>query len=252
MRDASFDYDRYALDYRRHRQADPQIAARIDAALGDARTVVNVGAGAGSYEPSDRQVIAVEPSAGMRAERPRELPPAIDASAEALPLDDGSVDAAMAIMTVHHWRDPDAGLRELRRVARGAVVVLAFDVQALAGFWLLQDYVPEGIAATRWRNPTTAAIAVTLGNAVVETIPVPADCTDGFLDAYWARPEAYLDSSVRAAQSFWPHLPDGVEQRALAALAADLASGAWDERHGHLRGEREYDGALRLIVSRPG
>jgi SAM-dependent methyltransferase len=252
MRDASIDYDDYALDYRRHRRADPRIAARIDAALGDARTVVNVGAGAGSYEPRDRRVIAVEPSAGMRAERPRELAPAIDASAEALPLDDRSADAAMAILTVHHWRDPDAGLRELRRVARGPVVVLTFEAEALESFWLLREYVPEGVADTGWRNPSIEAIAETLGNARVETVPVPADCTDGFLDAYWARPEAYLDASVRAAQSFWPRLQDGVERRALASLAADLASGAWDERHGHLRGEREYDGALRLIVSRPG
>jgi SAM-dependent methyltransferase len=249
VRDASIDYDRHASDYPRHRQADPRIAARVHAALGDARTVLNVGAGSGSYEPEGRYVLAVEPSAGMRAQRPPHLAPAIIASAEALPLDNDSFDAAMAISTLHHWRDPAAGLRELRRVARGPVVVLTVDVDVLAGYWMMSDYLPEALADDRERFPMIDAVADILGDARVEPIPIPADCEDGFLEAHYARPEAYLDPALRAAQSVWPRLPEGVEQRALAALSADLALGAWDARHGHLRAQFAYDGSLRLVVS---
>ncbi|HEV3320328.1 MAG TPA: methyltransferase domain-containing protein [Solirubrobacteraceae bacterium] len=250
MRDASIDYDRHAPEYPRHRQADPRIAASIHAALGDARTVLNVGAGSGSYEPEDRYVLAVEPSAGMRAQRPAHLAPAISASAEALPLDNDSFDAAMAIITLHHWRDPAAGLRELRRVARGPVIVLTFDIDVLAGFWMISDYLPEALADDRERFPTIDAVADILGDARVEPVPIPADCEDGFFEAHYARPEAYLEPTLRAAQSVWPRLPEGVEQRALAALSADLASGAWDARHGHLRAQPTYDGGLRLVVVR--
>lgn len=249
MRDASIDYDHYAPAYPGQRQADQRIAARVHAALGDARTVVNVGAGSGSYEPADRYVLAVEPSAGMRAQRPRYLAPAIIASAEALPLDEDSFEAAMALVTIHHWSDPAAGLRELRRVARGPVVVLTFDIDVLAGFWMLRDYLPETLADDRLRFPTIDAITTILGDGRVEPVPIPADCTDGFLEAHYARPEAYLDPALRAAQSVWPRLPKGVERRTVAALSADLASGAWDARHGHLRTQPEYDGGLRLIVA---
>ena len=224
MRDASIDYDRHAPDYPRHRQTDPRIAARVLAALGDARTVLNVGAGSGSYEPEDRYVLAVEPSAGMRAQRPAHLAPAIIASAEALPLDDDSFDAAMAIITLHHWHDPAVGLRELRRVARGPLVVLTFDIDVLAGFWMISDYLPEALTDDRERFPMIDAVTDILGDARVEPIPIPADCEDGFFEAHYARPEAYLDSALRAAQSVWPRLPEGVEQRALAAFSADLAS----------------------------
>ncbi len=250
MRDASIDYDRHAPSYPSQRRADARIAERVHAALGSARTVLNVGAGSGSYEPEDRWVLAVEPSAGMRAQRPRRLAPAIDARAEALPLDDDSVEAAMAMVTIHHWSEPLAGLRELRRVARGAVVVLTFDIDALADFWMLSDYLPEALADDRGRFPTIAQVTEALGGAHVESIPIPADCTDGFFEAYYARPEAYLDEAVRAAQSVWPRLPPGVEQRAIAALSGDLTSSAWEARHSHLRSLAEYDGALRLIVSR--
>lgn len=247
MRDASIDYDQHAPDYPCHRRADPRIAARVHAALRDASTVLNVGAGSGSYEPEDRYVLAVEPSAGMRAQRPAHLAPAISGSAEALPLDDNSFDAAMAIITLHHWHDPAAGLRELRRVVSGPVVVLTFDIDVLAGFWMIRDYLPEALADDRERFPTIDAVVDTLGEARVEPIPIPAGCEDGFFEAHYARPEAYLDPALRAAQSVWPRLPDGAEQRALAALSADLDSGAWDKRYGHLRAEPAYDGGLRLV-----
>jgi SAM-dependent methyltransferase len=249
VREASIDYDRHAPAYPRHRRADPRIAARVHATLGDARTVLNVGAGSGSYEPTDRYVLAVEPSAGMRAQRPTHLAPAIDASAEALPLDDDSFDAAMALITLHHWHDPAAGLRELRRVTRGPVVVLTFDIDVLADYWMISDYLPEALADDRQRFPTIDALASILGGTHVEPVPIPSDCQDGFFEAHYARPEAYLDPSLRAAQSVWPRLPDGVEQRALAALEADLASGGWDARHGHLRTQPTYEGGLRLIVA---
>lgn len=245
----SIDYDRLGHGYASRRIADARIADRVHVALGDARTVVNVGAGAGSYEPTDRYVLAIEPSATMRSQRPPEQAPAIAAAAEALPLDDDSVDAAMAVLTIHHWNDPFAGLRELRRVARDRVVVLTLDIDVLARYWLLTDYLPEALADDRERFPTVRAIADALGGARTEQVPVPADCTDGFFEAYYARPEAYLDPSVRAAQSAWPRLAPGVEERAIAALAADLDSGAWDARHGHLRAVSSYDAALRLITA---
>jgi SAM-dependent methyltransferase len=246
----SIDYDRLGHGYAQRRRPDPRIAARVHAALGDARTVVNVGAGAGSYEPADRYVLAVEPSATMRAQRPAELAPAIDARAEALPLDDDAVDAAMAMVTVHHWEDQPAGLRELRRVARGPVVVLTFDIEVFAGFWMVTDYVPEVLDDDRERFQPVGEIARTLGGADIEAVPIPFDCTDGFFEAHYGRPEAYLDPGLRAAQSVWPRLPEGVEQRAVDALAADLASGEWDRSHGHLRTQAEYEGGLRLVVSR--
>jgi len=245
------DYDRHAEGYPAQRRADPRIAAAMLAELGSARTVLNVGAGAGSYEPLDRDVLAVEPSAGMRAQRPERLMPAIDARAEALPFDDGSVDAAMAIITIHHWDDPLAGLREMRRVTRGPVLVLTFDVDLLADFWLISDYLPEALQDDRRRFPTIDVVMNALGGASVKAVPIPIDCTDGFLECHYARPEAYLDPAVRAAQSVWPRLAEGVEERVVHALARDLASGAWDERHSHLRTEPAYEGGLRLIVSRP-
>lgn len=241
-------YERYGRDYAVARATDPRLAARIHAALGDARTVVNVGAGSGSYEPVDRHVIAIEPSAAMRAQRPPDLAPAIDAVAEALPLDDRSLDAAMAVITIQHWTDPPAGLRELRRVARGPVVVVTFDPDRFADHWLM-EYLPEALADDGARFPAIDFVAGTLGGACVEPVPVPADCHDGFIEAYYARPEAFLDPAVRRSQSIWPRLPPGVEDRAIAALAADLDSGRWDERHGHLRTTPEYHGALRLVIS---
>ena len=241
------DYAVHGAGYGTQRRADPRIARRIRDALGDARTVLNVGAGAGSYEPVDRQVVAVEPSAAMRAQRPRHAAPVVDAVAEQLPFDDDAFDAAMATVTVHQWRDVDRGLRELRRVARGPVVVLTFDGDALDRFWL-RDYVPEWSAVERKRMPPIDRIVAALGEATVAPVPIPIDCVDGFADAFYARPEAFLDDAVRRAQSAWTFLPAGVEQRFVARLADDLRSGAWDRAHGAWRTKPFFEGALRLVV----
>ena len=251
MRQRQVDYDdALGASYPRHRRADPRIAARVHAELGPARTVLNVGAGTGSYEPADRWVLAVEPSAAMRAQRPCDAAPAIAARAEALPLDDDAVDAAMACVTIHHWSSPAAGLAEMRRVARGPVVVLTFELESLVAWQ--KDYLREGLELERPRFPAIDDVAAALGGRVrVERIPTPADCTDGFFEAFWNRPEALLDPDLRAAQSMWRLLDEGVEERIVQRLAADLASGAWDAAHGHLRDRAELDGALRLIVAEP-
>jgi SAM-dependent methyltransferase len=246
------DYDQHGHAYSIYRRPDPQIASYIHAALGDARIVANVGAGTGSYEPDDRYVLAFEPSQVMRAQRSAELTPAIAAHAESLPLDDDSVDAAMAILTVHHWTDPVAGLRQLRRIARGAVAVLTVDVTMLPRYWLVAEYVPEVIDIDKQCFPAIELITESLGGtSSVESVPIPSDCTDGFVEAYWARPEAFLDDHIRAVQGTWKGLPPGVESRAISMLAADLASGRWDERHGHLRRQTFWDAGLVLVVSRP-
>ena len=245
------DYATHGQGYARQRRTDPRIAAWVHAALGDARSVLNVGAGAGSYEPLDRHVIAIEPSAAMRAQRPPSLAPAIDAAAERLPLDDQSVDAAMALVTVHQWQDLGAGLRELRRVTRGPVVVLTFDGDALDRYWLA-EYAAEMIAVERRRYPPIAAIVGTLGGACeVHPFQIPIDCVDGFSEAFYARPEAFLDPAVRRSQSAWSFVPDAVQARIVERLGADLASGEWDRRHGEWRTRPSFEGSLRGIVSRP-
>ena len=211
---------------------------------------MNVGAGAGSYEPEDRWVLAVEPSATMRAQRPPGAAPAIAATAEHLPLDDDSVDAAMACVTIHHWRPPETGLAEMRRVARGPVVVFTFDLAALPAWQ--REHLREGLALEGPRFPTVDAVAAALGGRIrIERIPTPADCRDGFFEAFWNRPEMLLDPAVRASQSFWTLQPEGMEQRIVERLAADLDSGAWDAEHGHLRDMDAYDGSLRLVISEP-
>jgi len=244
------DYEQHGRTYARRRRPDPRIEARIHAALGSAKTVLNVGAGTGSYEPADRWVLAVEPSATMRAQRAPEAAPAIDARAEALPFDDGSVDAAMACVTIHHWEPPGAGLAELRRVARGPVVVFTFDLDRLPAWQ--QEHLAEGLEIERPRFQSLEAVAAALGGQTrIEHIPTPADCTDGFFEAFWNRPEQLLDPEVRAAQSMWALLSPGVEDRIVSGLTGSLRSGAWDAEHGHLRQLSEYDGALRLVVSEP-
>jgi SAM-dependent methyltransferase len=244
------DYEKQGLTYARQRVPDSRIAARIDAALGDARTVVNVGAGAGGYEPPDRWVLAIEPSATMRAQRPPDAAPAIDARAESLPLYDDSVDAAMASLTVHHWDPPAAGLAELRRVSRGPVVIFTFELTAMPEWqW---EYLREGRELEGRRFPTIDAIATALGGQVrVERIATPADCTDGFIEAFWNRPEALLDPAVRSAQSSWSLLTPNAVERIVGRLANDLESGVWDAAYGHLREASEYDGSLRLVISEP-
>jgi SAM-dependent methyltransferase len=242
------DYEQHGQTYSRFRQPDPRIAQRVRRALGDARTVLNVGAGAGSYEPSDRWVLAVEPSATMRRQRPPGAAPAIVARAEALPLDDDAVDAAMACVTIHHWEPPEAGLVEMRRVARHRVVVLTFELDALPQWQ--QDYLADGLIIERPRFPSMESVAATLGDEVtVEKVPTPSDCLDGFFEAFWNRPEALLDPEVRASQSMWALLDPAVERRIVERLRADIASGAWDTEHGHLRDMEEFDGALRLVIS---
>ena len=244
------DYESHGRDYAQRRRSDPRIAARIQAALGDARTVLNVGAGAGSYEPRDRWVLAVEPSATMRAQRPADAAPALACAAESLPLDDDSVDAAMACVTIHHWEDRAAGLAEVRRVARGPVVVFTFELADLIGWQ--RDYFAAPLAIEQPRFGTVEEIAAELGGTTrIESIPTPADCTDGFFEAFWNRPEAILDPTVRSSQSIWQLVEPGVEEEIVARLAADLESGKWDEEHGALREQGSYEGSLRLVISEP-
>jgi SAM-dependent methyltransferase len=245
---ARVDYELHGRTYARYRRPDPRIAARVHCALGDARTVLNVGAGTGSYEPHDRWVLAVEPSATMRAQRPADAAPAIDARAEALPFDDGAVDAAMACVTIHHWEPAHAGLAELRRVARGPVVVFTFELDALPAWQ--QAFLREGLDKERPRFPAIDDVAAAIGGRTrVERIPTPGDCTDGFFEAFWRRPESLLDPAVRSAQSMWALLDDGVEERIVERLAGALSSGAWDAEYGHLREQDSFDGALRLVIS---
>jgi SAM-dependent methyltransferase len=248
--DGEVHYDRAGAGHARQRRTDPRIAGQVHAALGTACTVVNVGAGAASYEPDDRYVIAVEPSAVMRAQRPAHRP-AVHGTAERLPLDDNCVDAAMATLTIHQWRDKAAGLREMRRVSRGPVVILTFDGVQLRRFWLA-DYLPELIAAEAARYPDLAEIRHILGGTSrVEQVPVPVDCVDGFVGAFYGRPERLLDPEVRAAQSSWGFGPAERTGAGLAQLERDLRSGVWDRRHGALRSQPSCDVAVRLIVAIP-
>jgi len=243
------DYEAHGAGYAAIRRPDPRIAAQVHAALGAARTVVNVGAGAGSYEPEDRAVVAVEPSATMRAQRPRHRLPAVDATAERLPFDDGAFDAAMAMITIHQWPDLHRGLGEMRRVARGPVVILTFDGAALDRLWLA-GYAPEIVVAEARRMPPIDRVLAALGGTgTVADVPIPLDCTDGFTEAFYGRPERFLDPDVRRAQSAWGFVAPGVEDRAVAHLARDLASGAWDARFGALRTQPWFVGAVRLVVA---
>jgi DNA-binding transcriptional MerR regulator len=242
-------YDAIGGAYTATRRTEPRIAARIWEALGDARTVLNVGAGTGSYEPPGRDVTAVEPSAVMRAQRPAGAAPCVAAAAERLPFGDQSFDAAMAVSTVHHWHDPIAGLREMRRVAR-RVVVLTFDAEdALRHhrFWLTRDYLPEFAGLfTSW--PSLAGMAGAIGGCA-EPVPIPWDCADGFYEAYWRRPEAYLEEGVRRAVSTWARVGPAAEQRAVDGLRGDLACGRWAEHNRDLIELGEADFGLRLLVA---
>lgn len=239
-------YDTIGATYAVTRRTEPRIATQIWAALGDARTVLNVGAGTGNYEPPDRDVLAVEPSAVMRAQRPTGAAPCVAASAERLPFTDQSFDAAMAVATVHHWPDPIAGLREMQRVAR-RVVVFTFDRDGLNKFWLIRDYIPE-LATLVAGHPSATEQAEALG-ARIEPVPIPWDCVDGFPEAYWRRPEAFLDDNVRRGISIWRRLGPDVEQRAVRQLRDDLDSGRWAERNRAITGLDAADLGLRLVVA---
>jgi SAM-dependent methyltransferase len=246
-------YDSIGHGYACRRREDPRLRALIHGALGDARSVVNVGAGAGSYEPQDRYVIAIEPSDVMAAQRPLDRAPAIRASAGQLPLRDGSVDAAMAILTIHHWdSERERGLGELRRVARGAVVVLTYDPRVSSRMWLVANYLRELAMLDEQIFPMPEELAVSLGGQVsIEPVPIPRDFSDWMLGAIWAHPERVLDAEARASTSGFARMPADVVERVVREVRRDLADGSWDRRHGHLRALSEYDAGLRLVVGLP-
>lgn len=242
-------YDTIGGSYARHRRPDARIAAAIEAALGDATSVVNIGAGTGSYEPSDRDVIAVEPSEVMIKQRPAGAAPCLPGSAEALPLEAASVDAAMAVLSAHHWSDLERGSSEMARVARKRAVLLTWVPDATAEpFWLTADYFPEMASDDQTIFPSadvlTAMLERLIGPVHMASVPIPHDCTDGLLGAYWRRPEAYLDAGVRSAMSAFARID---AEPGLESLRADLASGRWAARNGHLLDLDELDLGYRVV-----
>ena len=241
-------YDRIGRGYGCGRRADPRWAAAIREAIGEATSVLNVGAGTGSYEPTDVDVVAVEPSGVMIHQRTSDAAPVVQARAEALPFDDGSFDVAMAVLTVHHWSDWRQGIAELRRVADRQVLVV-FDTEVTRRFWLVDDYLPEAAVLDDGRSPPIGDLRAALPRSVVLSLAVPADMRDGVLAAHWARPEAYLDPDVRANASTFRQLPAVVVNRAIASLRSDLEDGGWDRRYGRLRTGVSYDAGYRLVVS---
>jgi SAM-dependent methyltransferase len=243
------EYDRIGGTYAATRRPDVRIERQIAAALGDARSVVNVGAGAGAYEPRDRDVVAVEPSAVMLAQRSPEAAPAVQGSAEELPFPDDAFDAALAILTMHHWSDWRAGIAELRRVARRRVVMLTFDPARIGDYWLVRDYLPEIAVQDKARFPPLAIVAGALGGAELVPVPIAHDCSDGFLCAWWRRPLAYLDDGVRANISSFAPLAPGDLAAALARLERDVADGTWAERNAALIAHDEADFGYRLLVA---
>lgn len=241
-------YDSIGKGYRGRRIPDPRIAKAIWAALGDAKTVLNVGAGTGSYEPEDRDVVALEPSDEMIKQRSPTAAPAVQGVAESLPFPDKSFDAVMGVLTVHHWSDPSAGLREMQRVARDRVLLLTFDAQG-PYFWL-KDYLPGIVEIDQPRMPHMSLYADVWGKVDTINIPIPHDCSDGFLGAYWRRPTAYLDPTVRASMSTFPKLGDVTAE--IGTLMKDLESGAWHERYGHHLDMETLDIGYRLVVAKAG
>ena len=239
-------YDKIAGGYSQHRQPDKRIEAQVNAALWECQSLLNVGAGTGSYEPIDRNVVAIEPSIEMIKRRHQLLSQTIQGSAGRLPLLENTFDAALAILTIHHWQDPDAGLAEMRRVARKRVVILTWDPEH-SGFWLVRDYFPEVLEIDRPIFPSLARIEKALGPNEVQIVPIAADCTDGFLGAYWQRPEAYLDPSVRAAISTFSRFDP---EEGLARLRQDLGDGTWHDRNRELRTLSELDIGYRLVIAR--
>jgi SAM-dependent methyltransferase len=240
-------YDNIGRRYAGFRRPDPRIAAAIEAALGDAASVANIGAGAGSYEPADRSVVGVEPSEVMIRQRPAGAAPCLQGSAEALPLEYDSVDAAMAILSAHHWSDLARGLAEMARVARRRAVLLTW-IPGSAPFWLTEDYFPEILAHDRTIFPTapelTAMLERTIGPVQMAPVPIPHDCMDGLFGAHWRRPHAYLDPEVRGAMSAFARID---AEPGLAKLRADLADGRWTERNGHLTSLDALDVGYRIV-----
>ncbi|MBO6939777.1 MAG: methyltransferase domain-containing protein [Deltaproteobacteria bacterium] len=245
-------YDSIGHGYADQRREDPAIRRLIEEVLGDARTVLNIGAGTGAYEPSDRHVLAFEPSDVMAAQRPPSRVPALRIGAGPLPLRDASVDASMAVLTIHHWdQERERGLRELRRVTRGPVVVLTIDPTVSRELWLMKDYFPEVAALDDAIFPSLETLSEWLGRTRVEPVPVARDTTDRSLLAFWAHPEWVLDPAARAATSGFARMPASVVDRVVDAVRRDLEDGTWDERHGHLRELSHYDAGLRLVVAEP-
>jgi SAM-dependent methyltransferase len=244
-------YDLIGTEYAATRREDPRIAALIRSALGEARTVVNVGAGAGSYEPRDRNVVAIEPSEVMIAQRDPSLPPAIRSGAYPLPLEDRSMDAAMAVLTIHHWdEDQERGVREMRRVARGPVVILTIDAEVSSRMWLMADYLPEVAELDRRIFTTPETLARWLGGDVdLRGVPISRDTPDWSLGSFWAHPERVLDAQARNSTSGFARMPREVVDRVVQAVERDLHDGTWEARHGHLHELDEYDAGLRLLVS---
>jgi len=247
----AFNYDKLGQKYSGHRQTEPMISEYVNKVLGNAKTILNVGAGAGSYEPTDRYVVAVEPSVVMRQQRlANNKIPAINAKGDNLPFDDKSFDATMAMVTIHHWPDMDKGLKELRRVTKGQVIIMTFDPDALDNFWNV-NYFPELIAVEKARYPTIEFIKKSLGgNCEVVEVPIPLNCVDGFQEAFYGRPEAFLEKEVRLSQSAWGFLSEEVENRLIKTLEDDLRSGEWDKKYGHYRTQPFFTCALRLIISK--
>ena len=247
-------YDRIGHGYSATRREDPELRRRIHAALGAARTVVNVGAGTGSYEPSDRHVIAIEPSDIMSSQRPSHLVPTVRATAGQLPLRDQSVDAAMAILSLHHWdAEQEQGVRELRRVARDTVVILTYDPRVSEQMWLVAEYLPEVAELDHEIFPHPELVVTWLGgDARIETIELSRETPDWMLGSFWAHPERVLDPNARGGTSGFARMPETVVQRVVAAVDDDLRTGAWDRRNGHLRRLERLDVGLRLIVGRSG
>ena len=244
-----FEYDRIGTAYSARRREDPRLAAPVLDALGDARTVLNVGAGTGSYEPVDRFVVGLEPSAVMIAQRLDGKGPAVRGVADALPFATGAFDAVMAILTVHHWPDPGAGLAEMRRVAPRRIV-LTFDAVVHSRTWLM-DYIPELSHLPSAAGPSIQQVCEGIDATYAVPVPVPHDCADGMMVAYWRRPEAYLDHSTHAGASALKQVDHAALDRGLEKLRADLESGEWDRRYGHLRELESFDCGLRLVVGQP-
>lgn len=244
-------YDVIGRHYTRGRREDPRIAEKIHAELNGARSVVNVGAGAGAYEPRNRRVVAVEPSRVMIDQRPTPAAPAVCAIAEELPFADDAFDAAMGVLTVHHWTDKRRGLSEMRRVSRGPVVLLMGDVQVTSSWWLPAHYFPATARLTSNRIYTLDQVAAVLGDVDVITVPIPADCRDGFEGAYWRRPHEILDPDVWGAVSIFQQISDDERNEGMRRLSDDLESGEWMRRFGHLTTLDELDVGYRLVVARP-